>query len=77
MEKVYKISRNLVNGFDLNRRQPLLTNALPIIPEEPTFSSPLIVQGNLEAYELPAARVRCEREALAQTQATATNQGFS
>lgn len=45
----YNISRSPVNGRDINLRQPLLTNALPIIPEEPTFSSLIIVQGNFEA----------------------------
>ena len=60
-KQTYRLSRNPVNGPDMNRRQPLLTNALPIVPEEPTFSSPLIIQGNLEAHELLAAAVKWER----------------
>lgn len=56
-----RLSRNLATGTDANLRQPLLTNALPIVPEEPTFSGPIVVQGNLEAHELLAAAVKWER----------------
>lgn len=48
-KQAYNISRSPVNGVDMNLRQPLLTNALPIIPEEQTFRSSRIVQGNFEA----------------------------
>lgn len=50
---------SLVSGIDWHEsKATLLTNALPIIPEEPAFSSPLIIQGNLEAYEFLTAAVR-------------------
>lgn len=56
-ERAYKRSGNLVRGIDMNLRHLLLTNALPIIPEEPTCSRPLLVQGHLEAQEFLAAVV--------------------
>lgn len=49
------------HGVARTPSQPLLTNALPVIPEEPSLSIPLIIQGNFEAHQLPTAVVGKER----------------